>query len=171
MAIARVAGQNSGNRASSTSVTVAMPGNVTSGNVVIVVSVSYRNGAAPGNHAVTKTAGTGTIGTVINDRRYSFNSGAAYIVLEINRVPITGSGSLTLQVASASADSVAMGLNEYSGLNTLDGASVTNTGSGTTESTGNITGHAGGLMVGGATELESGTIAHTSLSDVLVYEN
>ena len=83
---------------------------------------------------------------------------------------MTGSGSLTIGFSGTFSYSLAA-INEYSGMaaSPLDGSFVTNTATGNTESTGNITTTAAaGMVLMASTELSTGNFTYTQ-SDTNVY--
>ena len=73
-------------QANNTAVDVALSSNVTSGNTLIVLVTGYDTGAY-GTGAITKQAGTATIGTVT--RHVSATNGV--LALAVFSAPITGS--------------------------------------------------------------------------------
>lgn len=117
-----------------TLVAYPMPSNVTSGNVVMVGVAQALDGWTPAFGDLTKTAGTATIGTVVLDQ--STANSSAGRGLAIFRVPITGSGSLTLSCTNAGrgGNYWALGAVEFSGFNATP-LSTTSTNTGLTSAT------------------------------------
>jgi hypothetical protein len=151
-----------------------MPGNVTSGNNVIIGINLFHNAGGTFNFItsdLTKSAGTATIGTIALDA--SLAAGASTIGTAIYRVPVTGTGSLTLlytMTGQASNHSLQMGCAEFSGLNAtpLDGAgSGSNSGTGTNHTTGSLTSTVPGMIYYAATELSDANFTRT-ISDTTV---
>lgn len=96
------------NADSTTSISRAFGSNVTSGNLLVVVCAKY----SPNNDTfvsgdLTKSAGTATIGTPTLDAVIDtdFDGSGTRCVVGIFSVLVTGTGSLTLQVAGATAGS------------------------------------------------------------------
>lgn len=141
---------------------------VTSGNVVLVGVTTYTGTFTWATSQLTKTAGTATIGTVALDQ--SIAPATNQVGLAIYRVPITGSGTLTLQwtQVALAPDFVILACAEFSGLNAAPlGTTSTATGTGVTESTGSIT-VATGLEWYVASELGTNPWTRTE-SDILVF--
>ncbi len=136
-------------------------GNVTSGNIVVIMVEQANDGWNPLVTDLVQTAGTATIGTVVLDQHV--NNSGTFVGLAIWRIPVTGTGSLTLNVANVNgvAGSTANnGANGRAGnffiLSALELANInatpvdtsnTATGSGTTRSSGSITTTAPGIIV------------------------
>lgn len=142
---------------------------VTAGNTVIVGVALAKPGAmnnfAPGQ--LTKSAGTATIGTIALDS--SKNQGAGDIQCAVYRVPITGSGTLTLQYANGVVAFILMGAAEFSGLNAAPvGTSDSTSGNAQPESSNAIATSALGMIFYIATEDSTLNWART-WSDTLVY--
>lgn len=171
MTITAVASQAGGNHAeNTTSVSRAYPGNVTAGNILLIAGIKF----SPGNDAfvvgdLTKTAGTATLGTIALDVNINFNHAATdFIATGLWSVPVTGTGSLTLQVGGALAGSfLLIGSDEYhsdNGQITFE-TGKTSTGTGTTgaPTTGNITsaGPAQSVFFGAVAINASGSVTIT----------
>jgi hypothetical protein len=141
---------------------------VTNGNTIVVTGTSFNSAGAGGSFVITKTAGTATLGTPVKDAENSVLSG--HLKQQIWRVPVTGSGSLTL-LADPSSDLGFAGAAEYSNFNAspLDGSPVTNTGSTEAESSGAVGAHAGGVVVSLLNEDSSGVLTYTAASDSLIF--
>lgn len=176
MAIARVAAQATGKQwQGSGTTTIAFPGNVTNANTILVGTNVYDDDGTQPAPVITKSAGTATIGAVVTDKDVD-NAFDANSRMTIYRIPVTGTGSLTLQVDLGATHGAIyggiVGINEYTGFHAtpLDGTPVLNTGTGVTESTGAVAAHAGGLVfvVGG--EASTGDFTYT-LSDTLVFSD
>lgn len=99
-----------------TSVTKAFAGNVTNGNLIVVQVARGPNGANTALVAgdCTRSAGTATTGTVALDKQANVNSGGP-CQAGIWSVPVTGTGSCTMQVAGPAGSYFALGIGEYSG--------------------------------------------------------
>lgn len=161
MAIAHVTGQSSGNVApNTTSVSEAFNNDVTAGNNLYVVGFKY----SPSNDALaegdlTKTAGTATLGTITLDVsvNFAYNADANHIAIGIWRIPVTGSGSLTLQLGGAVAGSyLGIAVDEFEGdwdsSSLEDTSSNTDAASNTTPgTTGNVTSAGAALFIAGIT--------------------
>lgn len=168
-------GQTTGNYANGGTLDLTMPGNVTSGNSVIIgyTSVNWSSGDAPAAPVVTKGSGTATIGTPVIDgeKTSAINDDDGRI--SIIRIPITGSGSLVINIANDIEYAVA-GACEFSGIatsNPKDGSTVTNTATSTSESTGDVTLSQTGMIFAIFSEATSSAITYTAHSDSLVYSN
>jgi len=168
MAIARIASQNCGTYSTSSAIQFAMPNSVTSGNTLMFVYAGYRNASTPGTIGISRYSGAATVGAEVTDINMGTNVSSDYIRLMIARVPVTGDGALTLSLTTT-AESWSLGINEYSGLDNIDGAAGSSSATGTSVTTGDLTGHTGGLMVGGQTFMTSGTYVYSSLSDNNIY--
>lgn len=170
--VALVSGQSGGTitgpAGGSITESFAMPGNVTSGNVVMVGVNYFCSSAYTFNLADITKSGTATIGTVVLDAAFSpgnTRSGSA-----IFRVPITGTGSLTIIFTrnGASSGFIQIGCAEFSGMNAspLDAAS-TNNGTGTDHTTGSLTTSVPGMIFYSASEVASSNFVRT-ISDTTV---
>lgn len=141
-AIARVQGSGFAVRPGAGSFAFSTTGNVTNANVVIVAVTVFDNGGNPGTTTLAKSAGTSTIGTVVTDISYSATY-VAGVKMYIFRVPITGTGSLTLTLTnSVGTDGFwTGGWEEYSYLTSfsLDGSTTANHATGTSGSTNSVT--------------------------------
>lgn len=170
MAITQVASQNSGAVAdNTTSVSKAFPGNITSGNRIIIVGIKF----SPSNDAFaagdcTKTAGTATIGSIALDIQVNFNyTGGDYIAVGIWSAAVTGTGSCTMQVGGAVAGSyLLIASDEFTssiGSITFDtGKTSTGTGSTGAPTASAITPSAyDGLIIGGVGTATAGATTHT----------
>lgn len=107
----------------SSTVVVSTPGNVTSGNDVLV-GVTMFQGATPTAGMLTKTAGSATVNAAIldNSQHDSINT----LDTAIYRVHVTGSGSLTLTFNSGATPYTVVGGAEFSGLNSSPVSSALN---------------------------------------------
>ena len=146
-AVTQASGQNKGEVGAASLANLAFSNSVTSGNQIVVVVQAYR-ASAPTINAPTKAAGTATLSSFTQDATYQNNSGSNYFKISVYRATVTGSGSLTIGFSGTFSYSLAA-INEYSGMaaSPLDGSFVTNTATGNTESTGNITTTAAAGMV------------------------
>lgn len=126
MPISRVASQSTGGTAdSSTSVSLAYPGNVTEGNVLVIRVTKF----SPNPDAfvlgdISKSAGTSTLGSFTMDVETGRDIGGApdtWDHVAIYSAPVTGTGSCTIQVGSGLAASYwFMALSEYYGMDRTD---------------------------------------------------
>lgn len=168
-----------------TSGTLAMPGNVTSGNLLVCVHAKLLSKAG-GDDSVagdlTKSAGTATIGTVTLDRSASFaySAGDAYVSIGIFSVPITGSGSLTVALATdAAAGQYTFGTcEEFSGAD-VSGTRVAQANSAnnvlstptTAVASGNVTLSSGGMIYCGFSTVNTSVVITPDAAFTAVYEN
>ena len=169
MAIARIASQSTGVSVLTASTNLAMPVNVTNGNVVFVGVNAYKNGASPTTPTVVKASGTATIGTVTEEAFNQSNISTEYTRVSIMRVPITGTGSLTLTIGT-DGTSLTVGVDEFSGVGAKDGSAVTNTATSTSETTGNVVVAGASLIFTISAEFNASASTHTSISDNVVFE-
>lgn len=172
MAIARVASQIAGAVAdNTTSVSRAYPGNVTSGNLLVIGVTKY----SPSNDAfvagdISKSAGTATVGTFTLDASVNYNYSAGdYVAAAVYSAPVTGSGSCTIQVAGAVANSyLFIGVQEYSGADVtgtrVAGASTGQAATGA-PTTGTVVSGGAGAFVGALGTVTSGATTHTVGAD------
>jgi hypothetical protein len=120
MAITRVQ-EKGGAVSDATSISVAFDSDVTAGNLLIVGVMKLRDETTSTDFIsgdLTKSAGTATIGTPVLDKNESFNFSGGYHWFRggIWSVPVTGSGSLTLEVDLSDSGSYAiMVINEVAG--------------------------------------------------------
>jgi hypothetical protein len=160
---------------SALTISFALPGNVAAGNVVLVGVNVYTAGGTGTTFAaanLTKSAGTATIGIISLDA--SINATTTLVGCAVFRVPITGTGSLTLTftVNTGANCRMIMGCAEYTGENAtpLDaGGSGSGSGTGTTHTTGSISAVAQGVIFYCAAELASTNFTRT-LSDTVVFK-
>lgn len=134
-------------------------GNVTSGNLVVIVASRY----SPSSDTFvagdcTKTAGTSTIGTVSLDAQITLDTGGGiYALVGIWSAIVTGTGSLTMSVAGSSTDYWNVSVMEFSATtgwdaSRLDGTAVTNSTAANNSSpatSGNKSSTGGGVFVAG----------------------
>jgi hypothetical protein len=149
----------------------AMPGNVTSGNVVIFIGFVFHGAALTiTSGMLTKTAGTATIGTIVMDS--STNATTTLPGIGIWRVPVTGSGSLTLTFNYATSAFSGVAAAEFSGMNAtpLDSNSGTS-GTGTAETSGTVTTVGAGVIVAGFAEGNSGLNWTRTNSDQVIFQD
>lgn len=173
MSISQVASQAGGATVdASATASRAFPSNVTSGNLVYIGCSTYNGNGATTFTAgsCTKSAGTATLGTISLDKQIS--DAGTNITAAIWSAVVTGSGSLTLQIAGTDANNYyAIGSDELSATNGWDGSRVETTNSGTgnatTQTTGNMT-SAGGAAFVGVTALGTG-INETSYTKAAAY--
>jgi hypothetical protein len=167
-----------GRNPTSSSVSLAMPSayNITSGNhIVIGCTVAWNasgNDCAAGD--VTKTAGTSTIGTVTIDQEAEHNDGTNYFSACLWSVPVTGTGTLTLQVSNGSIIGLSCVAQEYAGMhatNRVAGTGSIGTGNSTSASTGSYAGAGHNLFVGQLSFWTSSTYTITpSSAYTMLYE-
>ncbi len=148
---------------------------ITSGNTLLVGIVLFTNDSSTRNFAtsqLTKSAGTATIGTVALDQHKDFLSGGALVDqfgCALYSVPVTGTGTLTLNFAGfAAGEYIMIGAAEFSGVNATPLSTTSKTtGTAATHTTGAITTTDVGVMMYVAYDL--GSVDYTrTLSDVLV---
>jgi hypothetical protein len=148
---------------SSGAVTRAFQSPVTSGNRIIVTGAMYTSSAVDfvaGN--CTKSAGTATIGTVTLDKYYN-HATSGYIGVGIWSAPVTGSGTLTMQVNNASSQGTIIGLSEFIGLASgVDGTGSTAGGTSSgTEVSGTFNTSAAGVVIASVSQDANGVPALT----------
>lgn len=140
MACTRVAGQGGGSDTASggTFVDYVFPGNVSSGNLLVVGVAAFTgtNNNPCLLSMIAKQAGGATLGTWTMDSQILYKpDGTNYIACAVYSVPVTGTGSLTVRFnhPQAAVDSVFIGCQELAGADLSatrqDGQ---NTGTGTT---------------------------------------
>lgn len=117
MTVSRIAGQAGGaSGAVGSSPSKAFAGNVTAGNLIVVCGIAYAQHSSTGLAVgdCTKSAGTATIGTIAlnSNITYKYDS-TNYMSVAIWSVPVTGTGSCTMQVTSYTSWYVDMSINEY----------------------------------------------------------
>jgi len=163
--IARVASQQTGAYYVGDT-TIAYPGSVTSGNTIVIGVWMIDVGGSP-SVTVTKSSGDATVGSFTVDKTYNpFAEGR----LSIISAPVTGSGSLTLNIAS-NGEYCAAGITEYTNLTQVDGTPTQSSGTSTTYTTGNVAATENGAVFAVLTDFGDGTGNPSySLSDVLVYK-
>lgn len=152
MAISRV--QFGGTQAADTSsISIATGSNVTAGNLLVVYGMKY----SPSDTDIlvigdlTKTAGTATLGTITLDVDHFYDHGTDGVMAAVYSVPITGSGSLTLQITSDSGSYLAIAYEEVSGADTSGTRlEATNeaTGNSVSPDSGNCTAAGGAIFCG-----------------------
>jgi GH18 family chitinase len=169
--ITMISGQNTGLQFNNNSTTIAFPNSVTSGNTIIVTTSIEDAGKAPTIPTITKSSGTATIGTVVTDGDYngSWSTATTSNRMNVFRVPITGSGTLTLNI-STNGEYNTVSIAEYSGFDAspVDGAQVTNSGTSSAMTTGNVTLSQTGMIVGFISHFSTGDFNYSSTSDVIV---
>lgn len=133
-----------------TNFTRATASNVTSGSLLVVSAARWRSGDSTAYVAgnLTKSAGTATIGTPVLE--YTASPGGSQRV-GLWSVLVTGSGSLTLQVANPGAGSYgSIVVAEYSGTWDSGRTEASNSGSGSIgpASSGNATSAGAAVFIG-----------------------
>ena len=171
IALARTPSAGSSAQATTLAYTFDASHTVTSGNTVLLAIASYLSGVGHNYAAgdVTKTAGSATIGTVVLDQ--ATNQMADISGVAIFRVPITGSGTLTLTYNNTTAGGFifAMG-SEWVGFNASPvGTKATSTGTGTSHTSGSISTTSAGIIFYVASEVSGGDFTRT-YSDTLLYK-
>lgn len=137
-----------------TQISLATSGNVTAGNLLVVYAMKY----SPSDTDVfqigdiSKIAGTATLGTFTLDGEHVYDAGTEGMFTAIYSVPITGSGSCTIQIAGSNSGSyMLLALDEFSGAD-VTGSRVagTNEATGLTSpiDTGNVVSGMGGVFCG-----------------------
>ena len=169
-AITAVANQATGLSNCSGNVSISFPNNVTTGNTIVIASADYGYTAGP---TLTKSAGTATIGTIVQDiatttSATGFSTSNAEV--RIWHASVTGSGSLTLHYVQSAA-CVMLAINEYSGVaaNPLDKTAST-TGVSATESSGSFSPSGDGLIVMVSTEASTANFTYTQ-SDTNIFRD
>jgi hypothetical protein len=151
---------------------IAAPVNVTAGNFLPVWCHVFNGGTATAP-TITKSSGTATIGTPRLDASVALAAGTQLLTC-LFMVPITGSGSLTLQFTGAGTDPATYGWDEITGLGSSPTKDVawTNSGTGANYSTGaQALGAAAGYLAAGFAEGNSaGIIVYSAESDTVVFE-
>lgn len=152
MAIAAVQERAKVQVSGGTSASDTFVSSVTSGNLVTLTCFTYQNaGGTLAAGDVTKTAGTSTIGTITLDKSFETTVGPAQAV-GVWSVPVTGTGTLTLQLGSQPAGSFfSFCIGEYSGTDiTASRVETTNGAEGltTTPGSGNVTTAGAALLLG-----------------------
>jgi len=146
-----VAGQVAYAYSSGSTASVALPGNVTNGNTVIVFGDGGDGCTFTG---VSKTAGTATIGTPVKVIEKTDGGTNADICLWY--VPVTGTGSLTLRVAGLSDGAIMVAEYAYIASSSPVADSDSGSGSSGNYSTAALTAPANSLIVAGFTNHASG---------------
>lgn len=164
MAISRVSGQVVGNNENDGVLSVTFPGDVTAGNLVVILAGGYQVGGITVGD-VTKTGGTATIGTVTLDRDYT-NGDFDSAVLS---VPVTGTGTLTITYNSGNTtQGVCLSAVEYTGAD-VSGTRLEDSDQGSGASgapaTANMTSAGAAVFVGMVTTDTPGTVTHTPGGD------
>lgn len=152
--------------------TIAYGVDVTIGNTLIIKVQSYNSlGGLPGQPVITKSSGVATISAPTFDIElpapFSANSR-----LCLARFTVTGGGSLTLGIDAGTGDINNCSIEEITAAGTIvpDGAGVTNTGTGVTESTGSVVTTGPAYISAISAEASTGNFTYT-LSDVEVFKD
>lgn len=141
-----------------TSISLATSGNVTNGNLLVIYAMKYSTSDTDVFQIgdISKIAGTATLGTFTLDVEHNYDAGADGMFSAIYSVPITGTGSCTIQIAGASSGSyLLLVLQELSGAD-VSGTRVVGTneatGANSPIDSGSVASGAGGIFCGaGAT--------------------
>lgn len=168
MAIARVQ-KKTATLEGGTSISVAFDSSVTAGNLIVVMCTAGSNTSSPGGPFVagdcTKSAGTATVGTVTIDKQLDDTVTGGYQSDGIWSVPVTGSGTCTMQVANFTSGSWAtLEIVEYSGADvTSSRVAATNGASGTSSAaaSGNAASGMAGVFCGVLGVYAGGTVTLT----------
>lgn len=102
--------------ATSASVSQAFVSNVTAGNLIVIVGMRYNNLADPYVEAdCTQSAGTATLGTIALHLQTEVSLGGNNHDVGIWSVPVTGTGSCTMQIAGGNVGNFPdIGIGEFS---------------------------------------------------------
>lgn len=102
------------------SISITPDSNVTAGNLLIVYAMKYSPSDADVFVAgdLSKSSGTATIGTVTLDVQNLWDAGSDGVMAGIYSVPVTGTGSLTLQITGDSGCWFFIVVQEVSGADT-----------------------------------------------------
>ena len=173
MSLARVVGQASKAVADvATSVSKAYPSNVTAGNLLVLGVVKWNDSGADAFVVgdISQSAGTATLGTFTLDVQLDYNYISAFhIIVGLFSVPVTGSGSCTIQVAGGVAGSYwILGTQEYSGAD-VSGTRVAGTSTGQAATgaptTGTVASGGAGAFAGVVGTNTLGATTHTPGAD------
>jgi len=145
-----------------------MPQSVTSGNNVIVLCATASGTMTYTAGMLAKTGGTATVGTIVLDGGTNATS-PNLLGLGIYRVPITGSGTLTLTFTPTSSRYSSVSAAEFSNIASVNTFGF-NGGQSATETTGSQAGGSPGMIFYGATENSSATWTRT-YSDTLIFND
>lgn len=152
VAIVSQNGNNMNN--SSNACVIAGLSTLTAGNSILVSAIAVNvSGALSFSAAgVTQIAGTATLGTPVMVRHTDGVSGGDITSAHF-RIPITGSGTIDLQIAASATCYMIVGAAEVSGLHATpdDGNNIV-TGTGTSHTTNSITTTAQGIIMYAASE-------------------
>ncbi|MGO8989071.1 MAG: hypothetical protein ACLQGU_19745 [bacterium] len=130
-------------------------------------AASYQH--TPAVADVSKTAGTATIGTIYRDVYTAGTSGT--VGLAVLRASVTGSGSLTMTF-NPGITNIAFGVAEYSGIASGPvGATDTDTGTGTAQTTHGISNTSGSVIIYIASELSTGSHLRAFSDNMLINSN
>lgn len=149
--------------------TLACPVNVSAGNCLPIVYHGYVTGTAV-VPTITKSSGTATIGTPRLDGSVAVAIGVQLITC-VFMVPITGSGTLTLQFTSGNGI-FTVGWDEITGLDAIPVKDVawTNSGNGTVYSTGAQAVAGAGIIIAGYADGTGANAIYSAYSDTPVWE-
>lgn len=160
-----------------TTISLATSGNVTAGNLLVIYVAKYSPNAGDVFQIgdISKIAGTATLGTFTLDVEHNLDVLGGGVFAAVYSVPITGSGSCTIQIAAADAGSyLLLALQELSGADTT-GSRVAgtneNTGNSVAIDSGNVASGTGGIFCG--CSVTGATTGHTFTPDgafTTVYE-
>lgn len=102
-----------------TVISLAFASDVTAGNLIVIGCGRYANGADTAFVAgdCTKSAGTATLGTITLDKQINVAT-TNPVQAGVWSVPVTGTGSLTMQVAGPTGSFFILAIGEYSGVDT-----------------------------------------------------
>jgi hypothetical protein len=117
----------------------------------------YNASTAPTINPPTKASGTAIVGLFTQDGTVNLRS-SHYFAAKVYRAFVNGSGSLTLSFSAANCTGGIVMMEEFHGITAVD-AAVANTGTGSTESSGNIATSAAGMVL--MTSSESSTANFT----------
>ena len=167
MTITLVTGQAAGaNADDATSIARAFPGNITSGNRIVIGVARF----TPGNDPpvvgdISQSAGTATVGAFTLDRvhNYLYDTGV-YLAVALFSAPVTGTGSCTITVAGGPAGCYwNIGIAEFHSDNGSIAVGNVNSGQGNSAAadSGNVTSIGGAVFVGAMGLASAGAITIT----------
>lgn len=163
-----------------TSVSRAYDSNVTAGNMVVVTVAAWDNGGDPGDFtdgSCTKIAGTATLGTITKSVSRYYNTSLSYHeMVGIWTAIVTGSGSLTMQVAGLPSGSYSViATMEYSCSSGWDASrletSLSSDGTSEAPDTGNVTSAGQALFIGALAYASGATTITGDAAFSTIYES
>ena len=146
---------------------LSFPSSVTAGNQVIVAAHCYGN-RAPLINPPTKSSGSALVSPFTQDGTVNLRS-QYYFGAKIYRAFVNAGGSLTLSFSATNCNGGIVMMGEFHGITAVD-AVVTNTGTGSTESSGNIATSAAGIVVTTSSENSTNNFSYLQ-SGSNIYRN